>query len=176
MNRSETARLLAIARTVHPTHPVTEDTVVAYHLLVGDLPYAAAEDALRAALRTSPFFPKPNELVEAVAARTGFLPSETDAWRAVLDHLRGPQRPFAGPKPVEEAVKAIGGFYVLRTSQRPDADRKAFGEAYPEIRKRWLGDPALGTAIAERLGALGAGEPERDGALRMIAGGRERAS
>ncbi len=176
MNRTETARLLAIARTVHPTHPVTEDTVIAYHLLVGDLPYAAAEDALRSALRTSPFFPKPNELVEAVAERTGFLPSEADAWVLVLDHLRGSRQPFAGPKPVAEAVKAVGGWYNLRTSQRPDVDRKAFGEAYQAIRRRWLGDPALGVAITDRLAALGAGEPERDEPLRMIPGGRERSA
>lgn len=175
MNRSETARLLAIAQAVHPTHPVNEDTIVAYHLLVGDLPYPAAEHALRAALRTSPFFPKPSELVEAVAERSGFLPNEADAWSIVLDHMRGPQRTFAGPAPIDEAVRAIGGFYNLRQSQRPDVDRKAFGEAYRAIRKRWLGDPAMGPALVDRLERFGTG----DGAapLRSLPGGRtEKAS
>lgn len=169
MNRSETAQLLSIAQAVHTTHPVNEATIVAYHLFVGDLPYGATEDALRVVVCTSPFFPKPNELVEAVAERSGFLPCEADAWVIVLEHMRGPQRPFAGPAPIGEAVKAIGGFYNLRHSQDPARDRKAFGAAYEQVRRRWLGDPALGSAVAERVGAIAAGDA---GNLRAIDGGR----
>ena len=44
--------------------------------------------------------------------------------------------PFMGPKPVADAVQAIGGFHRLRTSTDPAKDREAFVRAYDTYAQR----------------------------------------
>lgn len=85
MTRKETARVLAILRTIWPTTIIDEDTITAYQLALGNEEYPSMVTATGQWMRTGKFFPKPAELLEIVAVDRvsgDIIPGE--AWAEVL--------------------------------------------------------------------------------------------
>lgn len=141
MTREEIGRLLTVLRATY--HNVKLDnaqaTMDAWHLALIDAPYVVMERAARAWIGTERWFPTPAELRMLAIEDAGGLPTGGDAWAMVTRHMRqnGPLGPkFAGPKPVNDAVMAIGGWGQLRASEEPAYDRQAFLKAYETYRMR----------------------------------------
>lgn len=162
MNRTECARLIAnlLANYHNADVPSVEALVSAWALVLGDVPYPAAEAAVVAHIRTSTFFPTAAEILALVAAGSGIVPTTGDAWAMVQRHLRdygpGAGAVFTGPEPVRQAVNAMGGWWVLRMSETPVRDQAAFVRVYETYAKRAIAEMDFGEALA----ALGAGRAE----------------
>jgi hypothetical protein len=153
MTREEIGRLLTILRATY--HNVKLDnlpaTVDAWHLALVDAPFAVMQEAARAWIGTSQWFPTPAELRMLAIEQAGMLPSGGDAWAMVLRHMRnssihGPA--FDGPAPVAQAVAAIGGWRQIRCSEEPGRDRTAFLKAYETYRLRAARDVDMRNLVA----------------------------
>lgn len=171
MTRQECAQVIAVLRSVYPDQVIADPKalVAAWEMAMGDVPYAAVNEAIRRYVRTAKWMPKPSEIRELVAEAYGVAPDEGTAWGLVLRHMRehGYLNPpaFTGPAPVAAAVAAIGGWHRLRTSTDAEADRAAFGRAYAATRSRALADMDLGVELAK---VDGAALPERVTRLRAV--------
>lgn len=163
MTKSECAKLIAVLLATYPSAdpPSVPALTAAWEMSLGDVPYPAAEAAIRAYVKTGRFFPTPAEIRGLVASRGGIVPDAGDAWAMVRRHLRETNTVtggmFAGPEPVRQAVEAIGGWWRLRMSETPEADRAAFGRVYEVYRQRAIADVDFGEALA----AIEAGRAER---------------
>jgi hypothetical protein len=83
MNRKEAAQLVAVMAAAYPTAKVQDETAVAYHLLLSDVPYDAAVRAFTILGRTSKFMPTPAEIREVLADAV----SDIEPWEAAWDEL-----------------------------------------------------------------------------------------
>jgi hypothetical protein len=83
MNRKEAAQLVAVMAAAYPTAKVQDETAVAYHLLLSDVPYDAAVRAFTILGRTSKFMPTPAEIREVLADAV----SDIDPWETAWDEL-----------------------------------------------------------------------------------------
>lgn len=159
MTRDEAGRLLTILRATY--HNVKLDnlpaTVDAWHLALVDAPFALISEAARAWIGTEKWFPTPAELRMLAIEQVGALPTGTEAWALVLAHMRSSGAiggaPFAGPPEVTQAVQAIGGWRVLRSSEEPGRDRTAFLRAYEVYRLRTARELDLSALDALREGS-----------------------
>lgn len=163
MTYAECAKLLAIAAAAYDQPIGDPDALVAaWHMVLEDVPPDAAADALKEHLRENKWFPKPAEIRQRVVSHTGAIPDPYDAWEMVMKHIKenGYIRPvpFVAPKPVAEAVNAIGGIAAIRKSERPDKDRDAFVHAYQTYAARAARDLDVVLALEPMTPAIGSGE------------------
>lgn len=142
MNRQETAAALVIMRTIWPNIAVDDATIQAWQWALGDMPMTVVEPELKRWMRTSPFPPKPSEILALIAERVTGLPTPGEAWGMVQDRIAVSFRPGVTPPPwdipeaVREAQKQTGKLYDLRRSEYPGADEKRFLELYGVIREK----------------------------------------
>ncbi len=160
MNRAETSKVvLMLSATLQQQNGGavgdTDGLISGWHLVLEPVPYAEAEQAVRAYLRTEKWFPAPSELLAVVAHGA---PTPYAGWQQALDHLRASQPPnlreFAGHEFVRQAVKAVGGWSHLRNAERPDREREAFLAAYAEVLAaavRDVADPAQAVEAGGRI-------------------------
>lgn len=165
MTREQTAQLLAMIVAYWPEFPHQgEVTVNAWYLLLADLPYDLAQEALVLLAATRVFPPKPAELLDAVAELT--LPPDArltpaEAWGLVLDAVRqvGVYGRPRLPGLVGEAVEVVG-WREICTSENADAVRAHFMRVYEQLQARARREAALPPALRERL-TIGPALPER---------------
>ncbi|MFM9108765.1 MAG: hypothetical protein ACKOWF_18930 [Chloroflexota bacterium] len=173
MNEVETTRLLAVIKSRYPQAALgaPEAAVAAWLLTLEDVPYAAAEEALRRWFRERRWAPDPSELRVAVLQLVNEAPDAADAWEMVLRHIRENGtiggRAFSGPGPVVQAVAAAGGWRNLRTSDNPQRDRDAFIRAYEVYQRRAAGGD-LAVLMASRGYAALPERPERPESLESL--------
>lgn len=83
MNRKEAVQLVAVMSAAYPTAKVQDETAVAYHLLLSDVPYDAAIRAFTVLGRTSKWMPTPAEIREVLTDAI----TDIDPWEAAWDEL-----------------------------------------------------------------------------------------
>lgn len=82
MNRTESAKLVAILTAAYPSAQVRPETSTAYAMALADIPFELGEQAVAVLLRTNKFLPTPAEIREAlVDAATQDQPSWEQAWK-----------------------------------------------------------------------------------------------
>ena len=162
MNRKEAAQLVAIVAARYPRASAQmgnpADTATAWWMTLSDVPYAVAESVLADWFKTSRFVPDPSEVRNTVLALAAVVPTPEDAWELVLRHMRENGHvggtAFAGPEVVGQTVQAIGGWYRLRLSERPEEDRAAFVRAYATMARRAAASANVVELIRERTPQL----------------------
>lgn len=170
MNRVEAGKLLAVIQSRYPHANLGDPdaAATAWALTLDDVPYPAAVAVLGPWFKGERFAPDPSELRSRILAAAAGLPEAGDAWAMVLRHIRDNGevggRPFSGPEPVAQAVRAMGGWRVIRHSESPDKDRERFFATYPTYAKRWAAEADVAAAIEERSTGLPDGAP----ALRAV--------
>lgn len=157
MNRSEITKLLAVIQGRYPRMETGDasELVTAWYLTLDDVPYQAAEFAVRRWFKEQRFPPDPSELRQMILEEMHEVPEAAKAWQEVITHIRQNGtiggKPFAGPQIISETVAAIGGWYNLRTSTEPTRDREAFIRAYTTYSRRSLSDLNIQELIDSRL-------------------------
>lgn len=150
-------------RTRYPRMEVGDPSaqVTAWHMTLEDVPYSAAERALSTWFKERRWPPDPSELRELILAAMNEAPDAHDAWEIVIRHMRDNGliggKPFQGPRVIDQAVRAIGGWYALRMSTETQRDRDAFLKAYGTYARRALSEVNIGELVRVRLGELGEG-------------------
>lgn len=168
MNQHETTQLLAVLQSRYPQMKTGDPVamVTAWHMTLEDVPYSACTLAVRKWFKQSKWAPDPAELRQTVLAQLDALPEASEAWELVVRHIRqngligGKQ--FDGPAVISETVRAIGGWYHVRMSTDPNADREAFLRAYATYAKRTMGEVNIAELVESRLTQLASGEIGED--------------
>lgn len=151
MTKTDVRNLLALIVAAYPNFRLPSDpnellfTIGVWHQALADIPTELVTQAFIDYQRTpAEFAPNAGQLRHLAMGRACVLPTAAEAWTMVLHHIRTTSyvdaRPLDAPPAVVEAVKAMGGMRVLRTSERPDADRSQFMKTYETYRERALRD------------------------------------
>jgi hypothetical protein len=163
VTRDEAAKVLAMVQIRYPNANLGDPDLApdVWQMTLDDVPYEAAELALRAWFKREKWAPDPSELRGLILCALAEVPEPGDAWAMALAHIRTEGliggRPFDGPEPVAQAVAAIGGWRALRTSEQPERDRDAFLKVYATYAKRATASLDVAAMLAERPAALNGG-------------------
>jgi Loader and inhibitor of phage G40P len=131
---AEAAKCVAMLQAAYPAARWSEPTIDLYELMLADLDYAVARDALVRIIKTQKFLPAVAEVLEAAADVTvGPMRSAVDAWGDVGMAIRqvgyiGVPR-FADPI-VADCVRAMGWRNLCLGDSPEAADRARFCEMY----------------------------------------------
>lgn len=158
MTENEAIQLVMIMQAAYPAATVRKETAKAYHLGLADIPYADAERAVVALMRTSKFMPTVAEIRETLTdAAVDIEPWET-AWDEVIatinrygSYLHHPARGWPGWSDalVEGAINHVGYETVCKAeSDNLSTVRAQFRNYYENEAKRrkklvQTGDAAL---------------------------------
>lgn len=141
-----------------------QSLVTAWHLTLEDVPYNAAENALRDWCKQKRWPPDPSELRQMILVQLDEVPDGIDAWKQVVGHMKSNGmvggKPFAGPPIIKQTVEAIGGWYTLRMSTDPNGDREAFLKAYATYSQRSMAEVNIAELVTSRLAAISSGSDE----------------
>lgn len=149
MTLAETYALFAIMKAVHPNHPTPDETVQVYAELLADIAFADAKAAVKHLLKTSSFFPKPAEIIEAAKSAATGLPSGADAWAEVERSMNKTGyygRPTWSHSAIQATIRALGGWQELCRADVEQVKRR-FLPAYRELRDGWT--PSDAPALPE---------------------------
>lgn len=171
MNRAEAAKLIAVLQAHAPNHPVTAATIEMWVWVMDDIPYQAAQYAVREWITYHKWFPTPAELRGIIAEALTGLPSADEAWRIVQERIKetypGIEAPaWNVPRAITDAVASMGGTRALRTSEKPIQDQRRFELVYGTLRDRALRD----IDIPATWGLLQESDALPAGAARIAAG------
>lgn len=168
MTKAETARVVGIIRATLPNGPrVGDDTVAAWHDILGDLPFDAVVRATRSVLSVQeiPAWPAVGRIrKEAVALMRPDVPTAAEAWGRVEHEMRRVGwvgKPDLDPL-AARVVRAIG-WTRLCASEEPGVERGQFLRMYDQMAQREERDAVLPEGL--RPGAMAPALPEavRDG-------------
>lgn len=163
MNLTETKKLLAVLKSIYPTHPILEETPIGYQMALSEITYEQGMAAAQVWIRTNQFFPKPSELLGLLAeARTetpdwevgwGEVMRAIKAWGTYIGHKVHPAGPFPGwsSTTLEGAIRHVGGYEAICAADRDDLPtmRAQFRDYWTRSRRREV------TAL--QIGAGGSG-------------------
>lgn len=115
-DRIRTVQLMSLCHQLYPESKADPETVALYVPILEDLNYEIIKLAMFQLLRTSRFFPKPVEIIEAAetiqaALMKRTLPTSGEAWEEAIDCIKhnGSQKPYPFSCPeVKMAVKRFG--------------------------------------------------------------------
>lgn len=158
MNLSECTKIITILATNDVSGRVTEATPHAWHLVMADVPYDAAQAAAAEWLKHHKWFPMPAEFRDVLVSALTDLPDPDDAWSIVLDRMRStyPGHPapyWDAPAPVVRGLQAIGGMEMVRIYGNSPKVVQDFAEAYRRYRERDLHDFDIGDAWDRAIAA-----------------------
>lgn len=131
---------VALLRAAYPNAVINPETVTAYEAALGDLDGQAVMDAVSALVRTVKFMPTIAEIRETVGEKLLGLPTASEAWIEASQRSSGtwgdrPRNPV-----VTKAIEAMGGTYLIKTSDNPTIMHSQFTKAYAEMRARAMSD------------------------------------
>jgi hypothetical protein len=166
----ELAKVMGGLAILYPRFELKKETIVAYHRILGDLPYEMLNAASLEIGRANTFFPSAAELRKAAMAlveRADGVPSAQDAWgevcRSFGSHGFYRGAPEWSHALVGKAVAAIGGYAELCHSDNPIADRARFIEAYNAYLARDRNDKAMLPEVRRMIELIAAGKyPQLD--------------
>lgn len=147
MTREQVAEiLLMLMSCLRLTRPVPDEKLHldGWHAALHDVPHELAQRAAHQILREDQYLPEPSRVRELALQGILRLPDADQAWRAIEDAksngrgIRALGHSDAAIKALLDAVDALGGMYVLRTSETPARDRERFYKLWPDIRRRYL--------------------------------------
>jgi hypothetical protein len=156
MTRHEVAELLSLIVAYWPEFPHQgELTVNAWHVLLRDVPYPLAQQALLLLASTKTFPPKPAELLDAIAELT--LPPEArltpaEAWQLVLREVQRVGyygRPSLPPL-VQQAVDCLDWTDICR-SENVEVTRAHFMRVFEQLVTRQRRQAVLPQPLREAL-------------------------
>lgn len=145
MNLQETYALFAMMTAVHPNHPATDETARVYAELLADVSFADAATGVKHLLKTSSFFPKPAEIIEAAKSEATGLPDPSTAWaqveRAMLKSGYYGRPSWSHPA-IHATIRAMGGWQEVCRSEDVDKLKRRFTSQYKTLRDSWSADDA----------------------------------
>lgn len=140
MKPSEVTTIVAMLAAAYPAARMNEATVDVYELMLGDLDYQVARDAIARIIRTSKFLPTVAEILEAAATEAvGETRNALQAWGDVMQAIRRVGQyglpKFKDPL-VAECVKSLGWRYLCTADVPESVDRARFAELYNDLQRR----------------------------------------
>ena len=169
--------MLALVSAAWPTFDVTDDRVLLWYELLGDVDFGVAQVALKKLMLESNFPPSLAEMRRAIAEVTTPEAERLEAgeaWAQVRQAIRwfGYYRELEALESlspvIAEAVKAIGWQEICATEEA-EIVRAQFMRVYESIRKRHMEKALLPKPLQDQIRALGAGQVLK--ALPPAAGG-----
>lgn len=145
MTPQETTQIIRILNAVSPNSRIQKETIEAWAYTMRDLPFDASRKAALHWIETEKWFPSPVEFREKVAEVEFGIRSPEAAWEHVLEYTRAAAA-TSRSNPVEladieiEAVRAIGGMSMVRSSDNQEKLGKRFMETYKELARRKFGE------------------------------------
>ncbi len=162
MNKTETARLLSVLKGQYQ-HKFVLDSMTAgvwMELLNQEpvIPYDAAHQAALLWMRDNEWPPQVKDLRDILAETLCGIPNADVAWKQLQDWLKGSYPGMPDTRPplpilIAESVREIGGTFMVRTTERPDATREKFARVYNRRRR----DQVQATDVAAAWTALDGG-------------------
>lgn len=115
-DRIRTVKLMSLCHQLYPESKADPETIALYIALLDDLSYDVIKLAMFQLMRTSVFFPKPVEIIEAAetiqaALMKRTLPTSGEAWEEAIEWVKhsNSQKPFPYSCPeVKMAIKRFG--------------------------------------------------------------------
>jgi len=132
---------LTLMATVHPRFGEGDinEKVGVWSLLLADINYHLAQQAVVKMLRANKYEPKPADIIEAVQSITDTTPTAEQAWSEVLRQLDPYRTPEWSNKLIQDAVRVMG-FRNLCDSESPSIDRAQFIKIYNNLKNRQKND------------------------------------
>ena len=139
MKPTEALELVRQLMACYPQAPMGQESVQAYARHLADLDPEVCDVAIKRCIATSRFLPSIAEIREQAAACLDNAPDAEEAWGIVMGEIRRKGyngTPVFPHSRIADAVKAIGGWYEVCTSENATADRSHFVKAYSAATKR----------------------------------------
>lgn len=163
MEKQEFAMLAAAMRTYYSKENLlpNQQAMELWYQELKDIPYQAAEVALRKWVATNKWSPSIAEIREMSAEIVyGDIPDWGNGWKQVTDAMRnfGRERPKSAYASMDaitaEAAQQLGAWWNLCVSENQDAARANFRMHYEAIAKRERERRKTSPALAEAIGRL----------------------
>lgn len=140
MTEDQVLEIVARIKDAYPRQVVGLGTLAVYSQMLGDLPYAAANNAVRDLLASSRFFPTIAEIRERVVALRLDAPAPEQAWGEVVTAFGYPGRTRTPKWPHPLIGKAVDclGWQEMCDSDNHESTRARFIEAYASISRRQM--------------------------------------
>lgn len=130
---------MTLMGTVFPklTEGNVEEKVGVWHLLLADLDYQLAQQAVVKMLRHAKYEPKPADIIEVVRSmQQSNIPTAEEAWDEVQRNLDPYRTPEWSHELIGQATRTMGGVRVLCESINPGIDRAQFIKIYNNLLNR----------------------------------------
>lgn len=122
-----------------PANARPETMIRVYHLVLGNVPLDVVMQSLQRHLSTSPYFPRPADLMNAAKAITDDTPDDGAAYAELVREIRrvgyNGKPTFSSPA-IGEAVSGLGGWRSI-CMMEADELQKTFGFQYRAIKRRY---------------------------------------
>lgn len=140
MKKSEVVKFLSIITAFFPDRRITDEMITGWHIMLEDMPYELAEQALKAVLSKNRFFPSIAEIREEAAAIARPMPTAAEAWEEVNKERQRVgwsfiKKPEFSDELIERTVEAFG-WDGLCASENIDVARGQFLKLYRELAKQ----------------------------------------
>jgi hypothetical protein len=136
MNQQDVDRILTVIKARYgPKFRYDRMTTTAWHMVLDDVPYEETMIVLRDLMKQEEWAPDPATLRNTVLDTTSGLPTPSEAWQMVQQRIRNtypgmPAEAWDAPQPIQDAAKDVGGIYLIRQAEKPEAMRQRFEDAY----------------------------------------------
>lgn len=132
------ARLLILAKKIHPGIEDSKENALLWKSLLEEYPDEVGLAAMHQFLKVSVYSPKPADIVRiADTMRTNRPPLAEEAWQEVTKKLNQYHVPRWSHFLIEKTVKSLGYFYLCM-SDSPEYDRMQFIKTYEKYRENEL--------------------------------------
>ena len=106
-----------------------------WNMVLDDVPLEPCKTILADWFKTEDWPPDPAYIRNKVLDTTSGLPTPEEAWQMVQQRIKNtypgmPAEAWDAPGQVQAAAKDIGGIYLIRQAEKPDAMRQRYEDAY----------------------------------------------
>lgn len=141
MNKAETIKFLGIIHAFFPNKDESKEQIQAkvngWHIMLEDMPYDLAEQALKAVLSKTKFFPTIAEIREEASRIARPMPTAGQAWEETVNRIRKighTGKPIFSDPLIGRAAHAMG-WMDMCTSENIDVVRGQFIKLYNDMAK-----------------------------------------
>lgn len=136
MNEQEVDRILTVIKARYgPKFRYDSMTTTTWHMVLDDVPYEETMPVLRDLMKQEEWAPDPATIRNIVLDTTSGLPTPAEAWQMVQHRIKStypgmPAETWDAPGQVQAAARDVGGIYLIRQAEKPEAMRQRFEDAY----------------------------------------------